>query len=281
MKQDIPSCDTLSEVVDDTDMPQPSVDVVGVLVTALQLNTQVEIMTAWAKRRLSRVVCVANVHMLMESRHNSELEDTLASADLVAPDGMPLVWVMRSLGFVNQDRVAGMDIFEETCQRCSEEGISIYLLGSTQAVLEGMVSRLNRDFPQLKVAGFESPPFRDITPAEENATIDRINGSGAGMTFVSFGCPKQERWMANHYGRIHSVMVGIGAVFPVYAGLRSHAPKWVRYNGLEWLYRLLQEPHRLAGRYFQTIPPFIYLALRQVKFSKKNHGRPSMQVSSK
>lgn len=243
----------------------PNVEVVDTSITALPLNEQVEWMVRWASKGLSKIVCVANVHMLIESRKNSSLRKALANAHLVTPDGMPLVWVMHALGVASQNRVAGMDIFENTCRRCEEEGISIYLLGSTQAVLKKMKERLSKDFPELEVAGMESPPFRTLSLEEKAETVERINESGAGVTFVSLGCPKQESWMLNNYQKVSSVMVGVGAVFPVYARMRSHAPKWIRENGLEWLYRLVQEPNRLAGRYAETIPPFLYLAFRQIQ----------------
>lgn len=250
-------------------MKLPKVEITGVAVTALKLNEQVDVMTTWAKQGISRVVCVANVHMLMESRQDIGLRTALERADMITPDGMPLVWMMRSLGMKSQDRVAGMDIFMGACKRCMEEGISIYLIGSTQSVLDKMERRLKQDFPTLKVAGLESPPFRPLSEAEDAEITGRINCSGAGLTFVSLGCPKQERWMADHYGKLSSVMVGVGAVFPVYARVRRHAPKWIRENGFEWLYRLAQEPRRLSHRYLKTIPPFIYLALKQVRVQRK------------
>ncbi len=246
----------------------PSIEVTGVAVTSLPLNEQVGLMISWAKHRFSKVICVANVHMLMESRNDASLQSVLAKADLVTPDGMPLVWVMRSLSAMDQDRVAGMDIFEKVCQQCEQENISIYLIGSTQAILNKMIRRISEDFPQLCVAGVESPPFRPLSKAENDATAERINRSGAGITFVSLGCPKQEQWMDLHAGSIRSVMIGVGAVFPLYARVFSYAPEWIRQNGLEWLYRWIQEPRRLSGRYLKTIPPFIYLALKQVQTEK-------------
>jgi N-acetylglucosaminyldiphosphoundecaprenol N-acetyl-beta-D-mannosaminyltransferase len=250
-------------------MNLPTVNVTGTGITALPFKEQVDVMVSWAKERSSRVVCVANVHMLMESRWNESLRHVLEKADLITPDGMPIVWVMRSLGIRDQDRVAGLDIFRGVCQQAVEKNISIYLLGSTHDVLSKMKSRLEREFPALKVAGIESPPFRPLTKIEDAALIERINDSGAGITFVSLGCPKQECWMQEHVGKINSVMVGVGAVFPVYAGEQKHAPKWVRESGLEWSYRLLQEPRRLFGRYCKTIPPFIWLALQQVSTQTK------------
>ena len=245
-------------------MKHPFIEVTGTPVTALPFEQQIDVMVNWAKQKCSKVVCVANVHMLMESRWNQGLNAVLEKADLVTPDGMPLVWVMRSMGIKTQDRVAGMDIFQEICSRAVREDLSIYLFGSTQEVLTKMKERLEKDYPSLRIAGLESPPFRPLTETEKTEIVERINNSGAEFTFVSLGCPKQESWMKENQGKIRSVMVGVGAVFPVYAGFKKHAPKWVRESGLEWFYRLLQEPKRLFGRYFKTIPPFVWLALQQV-----------------
>lgn len=241
-----------------------STKIIDTQVTALSFQAQVDLMVVWAKRRLSKTVCVANVHMLMESRCNQSLHSALASADMVTPDGMPLVWVMKALNAPAGERVAGMDLFLEACRQCEQENVSIYLLGSTQEVLDKMQRKLASDFPHLKIAGIESPPFRPLTEEEDNEMVGRINRSGAGFTFVALGCPKQECWLWQHQGRINSVMIGIGGVFPVYAEIQKHAPAWIRNHGLEWSYRLMQEPKRLFKRYFTTIPPFIRLALTQV-----------------
>lgn len=256
-------------------MDFPKVEVTGTSVTALPLTEQINVMVRWAKQKSSKFVCVANVHMLMESRWNQNFSDILAKADLVTPDGMPLVWVMRKIGAKSQDRVAGMDIFQSVCEKAVEEQLSIYLFGSTPAVLDKMKERLRKDYPALKIAGVESPPFRPLTETEDAEIAQRINDSGAGFTFVSLGCPKQEAWMEKQRGSVKSVMVGVGAVFPVYAGLKKHAPKWVRESGLEWFYRLLQEPRRLFGRYFKTIPPFVWLAFRQIQSqNREQYFRP-------
>lgn len=245
-------------------MSFPSINLTGTPVTALPLEAQVKVVLYWAKRFSSRVVCLANVHMLMESRWDCTFRQVLENADLVTPDGMPLVWMLRAMGIKNQDRVAGMDFFLRACQQAADQGIQIYLLGSTQDVLDRMQNRLKLDFPSLSLAGAESPPFHPLTPAEDQDLVQRINASSAGLTFVALGCPKQERWMVDHKDRVRSVMVGVGAVFEVYAGTKKHAPRLVRSLGLEWLYRLVQEPRRLWKRYWKTIPPFILLAVQQV-----------------
>jgi N-acetylglucosaminyldiphosphoundecaprenol N-acetyl-beta-D-mannosaminyltransferase len=242
----------------------PSIMVLGIPVTAIRFTDQCNTLISWAKQRHSKVVCVADVHMLIEARRNLTLRTALERADMVAPDDMPLVWVMKAMGMVEPDPVAGMDIFVEACKHCVEENISIYLLGSTEDVLHKMQSKIERDFPGLKIAGVTSPPFRPPTLAEDKELVKSINDSGAGFTFVSLGCPKQECWMYGHQGQINSVMVGLGRVFPVYAGIQKRAPQWVRKYGLEWAYRLRQEPNRLFRRYFTTIPPFILFALIQI-----------------
>jgi N-acetylglucosaminyldiphosphoundecaprenol N-acetyl-beta-D-mannosaminyltransferase len=245
-------------------MQLPTVYITGAPVTALPFDEQIAAMISWAKQRTGKVVCVANVHMLMESRWNANLRAVLEGADLITPDGMPLVWMMRWLGVKSQDRVAGMDIFLAVCREAANQNISIYLLGSTPDVLNKIQEKINEDFPGLDLAGIESPPFRPMTTTEDGDLVDRINSSGAGITFVSLGCPKQECWMAEHYGRVQSVMIGVGGVFPVYSGDKKQAPKWIRDSGLEWLFRLLQEPKRLFGRYLRTIPPFIWFAFQQI-----------------
>ena len=188
----------------------------------------------------------------------------LKSADLVTPDGMPLVWMMHLLGARTQDRVAGLDILSALCQAASYRDSSIFFVGSTSETLNRMRVRLEYDFPKLQIAGMEPLPFRPLTPIEDDALITKINQSRAGLVMVSLGCLKQERWMAQHKGKIQAVMIGLGGAFPVYAGIQKRAPLIVRRLGFEWLYRLIQEPRRLWGRYRKTIPLFIWLAVKQL-----------------
>ena len=242
----------------------PKVSVVGSPITALPFDDQIQIIARWAQDRVSRVVCVANVHMLMEAYWHQPFKTVLEEADMVTPDGMPLVWMMKLMGSRQQNRVAGMDIFMALCQAASQQGSSIFCVGSTPEVLNQMGKYLKQDFPHLQVAGLEPLPFRPLTPEEDEALIEKINQSGAGIVFVSLGCPKQENWMAQHKGKINAPMIGVGGVFPVYAGLQKRAPRWVREAGFEWFYRFAQEPRRLWKRYSQTIPPFIWLALMQL-----------------
>jgi N-acetylglucosaminyldiphosphoundecaprenol N-acetyl-beta-D-mannosaminyltransferase len=242
----------------------PSIEIIGSPVTALTFDDQVNVILDWAQSQTSKFVCVANTHMLIEAYRSSEFMTVLRNADIVTPDGMPLVWMMKLLGLQNQNRVAGMDIFLATCQAASHQNLSVFCVGSQAEILDKMETRLEQEFPELCVVGMDPLPFRPMTLKEDEDLIERINASGASIVFVSLGCPKQEIWMAKHVGKIHAVMIGIGGVFPVYAGIQKRAPQWVRDVGLEWLYRLLQEPKRLWNRYRNTIPPFLYLAGRQL-----------------
>lgn len=251
----------------------PTQKVLNSSITALRFNDQIQTMLKWAMERQSRTVCVANVHMLMEAHWSPKFFNLLENADLVTPDGMPLVWMMKLLGVHHQDRVAGLDILSASCQKAQSLGVSVYFVGSITPILERMKARLEREFPQLKIAGMEALPFRPLTQDEDEALIQKINESGAGLVFVSLGCPKQEYWMQAHQGKVQGVMIGLGGAFPVYAGLHKRAPRLIRESGLEWFYRFLQEPHRLWERYIKTIPPFVWLAFKQLLTQSVSSGR--------
>jgi len=238
--------------------------IIGFPVTALPFESQMALIMKWAKSGLSKAVCIANVHMLVEAHKNNNFGSVLQGADMVTPDGMPLVWMLKLLGSTKQDRVAGLDVLDALCKQASETGVKVFFLGSESSILNRMGERLKKEFPNLQIAGMEPLPFRPMTQAEDEALVEMLNQSGAGIVFVSLGCPKQEVWMAKHKNRVNSVMIGLGGAFPVYAGLQKRAPGLVREAGFEWLYRLLQEPQRLWGRYSSTIPVFIWLACKQL-----------------
>lgn len=242
----------------------PFKNVIGFPVTASPFDIQIALILDWARNQLSKVVCVANVHMLIEGYRNPDFASVLQEADLVTPDGMPLVWMLRLMNAPTQNRVAGVDILLALCRQASSHNVSLFFLGSQPAILSRIQSRLEKEFPDLKIAGMEPLPFRPLTRTEDEEVVQKINNSGAGIVLVSLGCPKQELWMAQHKNRINAVMIGLGGAFPVYAGIHKRAPGVVRSMGFEWLYRLIQEPKRLWGRYSSTMPIFIWLALKQL-----------------
>jgi N-acetylglucosaminyldiphosphoundecaprenol N-acetyl-beta-D-mannosaminyltransferase len=245
-------------------------NIIDFSICSLPCDEQIDIMLEWGKGNLSKIVCIANVHMLIEAHNDPRFETVLRNADLVTPDGMPLVWMLRFLGAVRQDRVAGIDVLEGLCKRAEKDKVSVYFLGSQSSILDKMRIRLEREFPNLKIAGMTPLPFRPLTPEEDRALVQSLNQSGAGLVFVSLGCPKQETWMSQHKGKIFAVMIGLGGAFPVYAGIHKRAPRVLRQAGLEWFYRLAQEPLRLWKRYATTIPVFLWLIAKQIFFEFRN-----------
>ncbi len=242
----------------------PTQTVIGFPISILSFDDQVSTIVQWACARLSKVVCVANVHMLMEGYWHSEFAEVLTGADLLTPDGMPLAWMTSLMNRQRQERVAGMELMQGLCERSQSEKVSIFFLGSTPEMLSKIQQKLGQDYPDLQIAGMVSPPFRALSAKEDKAIVDEINASGAGLVFVSLGCPKQEHWMHQHRGQVQATMVGLGGAFSVYAGEKQWAPAWVRKYGMEWCYRLMQEPGRLWKRYASTIPPFLWLAFKQI-----------------
>ena len=245
----------------------PKKEVINVPLTCVPFDEQMMLILRWAKTRASKAVCLANVHMLMEARRNPWYKDVLGKADLVTPDGKPLVLMLRRLGIMQQNQVAGMEVFENLCDLAQDANISVYFLGSTPEILNKMQQRISKEYPILKVAGMKSVPFMsvdEIRETRDDDLIEEVNNSGAGIVFVCLGCPKQEAWMSQYQGHIKGVMIGVGAVFAMYAGLTPRAPHIIQHAGMEWLYRLVQEPRRLWHRYSSTIPPFMYLAAKQL-----------------
>jgi N-acetylglucosaminyldiphosphoundecaprenol N-acetyl-beta-D-mannosaminyltransferase len=218
---------------------------------------------AWAEQRQSCYVIAANVHVVMTGVWQRSYQTVINQAALVTPDGMPLVLALRSLNQSHQSRVYGPDLMLAWCDRAAQTGLPIYLYGSTIETLEKLSQILQQRFPHLKIAGTHSPPFRPLTAEERAADRDRIHQSGAAVVFVSLGCPKQETWMAEQQGRLHAVMIGVGAAFSFHTGEVSQAPRWMMRWSLEWLYRLWMEPRRLWKRYLINNPAFVLLFLMQ------------------
>ena len=214
-------------------------------------------------QKKSSYVCVANVHMIIEAYQDKSFSGIVNNADMATPDGMPLAKAMNMLYGIKQDRVAGMDLMPDIMALCEKEQLSIFLYGSTDEVLEKILIKAKSEFPSLEIHVY-SPAFRKLTQDETESVIKKINAVNPGFVFVALGCPKQEKWMAEHKGKINSCMIGFGGAFEVYAGIKNRAPKWMQDNSLEWLYRLKQDPKRLWKRYFITNILFIFLLIRQL-----------------
>jgi N-acetylglucosaminyldiphosphoundecaprenol N-acetyl-beta-D-mannosaminyltransferase len=217
-------------------------------------------------------VCAATVHMVMEAFDDPDFQRIVNGADLVTPDGMPLVFGLRALGVRGATRVYGPALLGVLCRRAEREGLAVGFYGGRPEVLEELVRRTRARFPRLRIAFFASPPFRAQGPQEESAVDEALEASGAQILFVGLGCPKQERWMAAHREALSCVLVGVGAAFDFLAGARPQAPAWLQRAGLEWLFRLGCEPRRLWRRYLLGNPRFALHFARQLARHRADRG---------
>ncbi|OQW88893.1 MAG: glycosyltransferase [Rhodoferax ferrireducens] len=233
-------------------------------IDALDWPTALRRIGRWAARHESRYVCICNAHSVVTAGQDAAFGEVVAQADMATPDGAPVAWMMRKLGFATQQRINGPDLMWRYCAQAAQRDEAIYLYGGAPGTLVILQTKLAQTWPGLKVAGAYSPPFRVLTAEEDAAVVAQINASGAGTVWVSLGCPKQELWMAAHRGRINAVMIGVGAAFDYHAGTITRAPLWMQHAGLEWLHRLVSEPRRLWKRYLVTNTLFIIGAARQL-----------------
>ncbi|MBA3685281.1 MAG: WecB/TagA/CpsF family glycosyltransferase [Planctomycetes bacterium] len=217
-----------------------------------------------AQRRIGGSAYFCNVHMAVEAVRNRVLGKALARSEWVFPDGVPLVAALRLLGQRRAQRVAGMDAVPDLCRAAAARGLRVFFYGSDARTLSALRLRLSVIAPDLDIAGMISPPYRALSEAEEAAHLAEIEASGAHLCFVGLGCPKQELWIARNRARTGAVLLGVGAAFSTTAGNMTMAPAWMRDGGLEWAYRLAQEPGRLWRRYAQTNPLFVNRLLRQL-----------------
>jgi N-acetylglucosaminyldiphosphoundecaprenol N-acetyl-beta-D-mannosaminyltransferase len=239
--------------------------VLGVLVDAVDYDAAVErIMTA-ARAQQPYAVSALAVHGVMTGVQDDEHRYRLNHFDLIVPDGQPVRWALNILhGAKLPDRVYGPTLTLKLCERAAAEGLPVYFYGSKPEVLDALTANLTQRFPGLRVVGTQPSRFRKTTADEKQAIAADIRGSGAALVFVGLGCPRQEVW-AYEYREVLSVpVVAVGAAFDFHAGRLPQAPPWMQWAGLEWLFRLVQEPGRLWRRYLLLNPAYVTLFLLQL-----------------
>jgi N-acetylglucosaminyldiphosphoundecaprenol N-acetyl-beta-D-mannosaminyltransferase len=238
-----------------------SYSVLGVRVNALQIPGVISRMEYWiARRRKCHYIAVTDMHSLMQAQHSASFKQVLCDADLVVPDGFPLVWLGRRKGFTLRRRVYGPELMEQFCLATAAKGYRHFFYGGASGVAADLASRFALRYPGLQVAGTLSPPFRPLAPEEDRAIAGAINASRPDVVWVGLGAPKQERWMFEHRHLLNApVLVGVGAAFDFHTGRVAQAPAWVRNHGFEWLFRLACEPRRLWRRYLIYGAQFIGL----------------------
>ncbi len=239
------------------------VRVLDLFVNVCDYEAAIKEIYALTQTKESSYVCLSNVHMAMEAYKNETFADVVNNADLVLADGKPIVWMQRFLGRKDAEQIRGNTLMVKILKFAEENSLKIGFYGGREDVIEEIQKRCRTDFPDLEVVYAHSPPFRHL-PEEDKVMTAEINKLQVSILFVALGCPKQEKWMAEHKDKINAVMLGVGAAFDFYAGNISEAPDWVRKIGLEWLFRLIQEPRRLWRRYILLNPHFTWLAILQL-----------------
>lgn len=240
-------------------------DVFGVQISATTYDEALAAVMKAAKARRSATVTHISSHGLTTAARDPKFREVINSFDIAAPDGQPVRWSLK--WFHKQllpDRCYGPELMIRLCRAAAVEGVSIYLYGSSPQVLELLSENLKHECLGLKIAGVESPPFRELTADEEKAAIDRINESGAGLIFIGLGCPRQDVFAAKHKHAIKGVQLAVGAAFDFHAGNKKMAPRWMQRHGLEWFFRLTQEPTRLWKRYLAIHTTFALLLTRRL-----------------
>jgi exopolysaccharide biosynthesis WecB/TagA/CpsF family protein len=228
-------------------------DLFGVAISSVTCDEACEAIMQAARSYSSAVVSAFSVHALIEAATRPKLTKHANRFAIITPDGQPVRWALNWLHGTQLARnVRGSELMWQLCERAAAEEVSIYLYGGSPATLAALQTNLLKAFPELRIAGAESPPFRPLTAEEDAAMVERVNGSGAGLMFLGLGCPKQDYFAADHSDRIRAVQLCVGAAFDFHAGTKAVAPEWMQRRGLEWLFRLYQEPKRLWKRYLVT-----------------------------
>jgi len=232
----------------------PRVNILGVGVTPVNLGQAVATLEKWRDEGRREYVCCTSVHGLVEAQRDPEMRSVLN-----------LVWWCKRSGYPGAGRVSGSDLLLAMCERAPKRGHRHFFYGGSPQVVETLVLRLRQRFPGLVIAGYRSPPFHPLTQQEDAADVRAINETRPDFVWVGLGTPKQDKWMAQHVGKIHATaLLGVGAAFDFVSEAKPRAPLWMQRSGLEWLFRLVTEPRRLAPRYFAIISIFIVRALQQL-----------------
>ncbi len=238
------------------------VDILGVQVSAVSLETAAAQVLAWVGSKSKAYVCVAPVSTIVDCNRDPDYQSIVNGADMVTPDGMPVVWLLRAKGIAYAGRTYGPDLMRALCRR---EGLRHYFFGGTQEVLNRLEQSLKKELSGINIVGMVSPAFRPKAEAEAIDVIDAINNASADILWVGLGSPKQDFWMKLHRNRLDvPVIIGVGAAFDFIAGTKAQAPVWIQRSGFEWLFRLCSEPKRLWRRYLIGNSLFLFYLVKSI-----------------
>ena len=238
-------------------------DIMGVNIVVTDMDKTLRLIEEKLEDWRGKYICVANVHTTVTAHEDPDYQKVQNGAVMALPDGGPLSKYSRQQGEVDAARVTGPDRLTELLQESKTKHYRHYFYGSTQKTLDVLREKVTENYPGAVIAGMYSPPFRPLTPEEDEDVVRMINEAKPDFVWVGLGAPKQERWMAVHEDRVQALMVGVGAAFDYEAGNIRRAPQWMQKHNLEWLYRLMQDPKRLFKRYFVTNTKYLWWTWRQ------------------
>lgn len=238
-------------------------DIMGVNIVVTDMDKTLRLIEEKLEDWRGKYICVANVHTTVTAHEDPDYQKVQNGAVMALPDGGPLSKFSRQQGYIDAARVTGPDLMKELLKESATKHYRHYFYGSTQETLDVLRWKIGEKYPGAVIAGMYSPPFRPLTPEEDEAVVQRINEAKPDFVWVGLGAPKQERWMAVHENRVQALMVGVGAAFDYEAGNIRRAPMWMQRHNLEWLYRLMQDPKRLFKRYFVTNTKYLWWTWRQ------------------
>lgn len=240
------------------------VDLGGVLIDRVSVSSAVDRIRDFLRSGKTNQIVTVNLDFVAISRREPAFRETLNGAELAVADGMPLVWVSRMGEEPLPQRLTGVELVDECCQVAVETDTSIFLLGAGPGVADQAADRLRERFPGLRIVGVYAPPFAPLTEEENERILQTINAAQPDFLFVALGAPQQDMWIRANRDRLDvPVCMGVGCVLDLLAGVVSRAPSWMQHAGLEWLFRLLQEPSRLWRRYIVDDLPVLAWLVRQ------------------
>ena len=245
-------------------MNMDRVNVLGVGISALNMDLAARVILDAVRQRRKGYVCVTNVHAVMEGYDDPRVKAALNGAMLCTPDGMPMVWLGRSAGHAEMSRVYGPDLILRLCEDSCREGFRHFFYGGANGAAAELITNLSARFPKLVVAGIYEPPFRPLNEMEERQLIETVRTARPDFFWVGLSTPKQDKFMAEYSPKLDAtVMLGVGAAFDFHSGRVRQAPAWLQRLGMEWFFRLCMEPRRLWKRYLKHNPRFVYHVFRQ------------------
>lgn len=247
------------------------INIFSIQLSTLSLKATANLIINWAKKQKRKYVLTCTLNEIVNSRKSVDLKKSLLRANLVTADGMSIVWTSRFLRNKKIERVYGPDLMLEICQLTENKKISHYFYGSTNLVVKQLIDNLKKKFPKLKISGYYSPPFRQLNKLEENKILKKIEHVKPHIIWVGLSSPKQSVWARKASEKLHPcIIIGVGAAFDFLSGNKKQAPLWIQNRGLEWLFRLIQEPKRLWKRYLLGIPLYIFYLFKNEIIKKEN-----------